>query len=528
MTWPKSFHTFGVGLRTAATEWKLRQNRTAGSQQDCAFRALMRTLARTSFWRDAGVEAGLSYPEFQSRIPPRTAEQLAPAVARMVAGERDVLWPGVCALFAQTAGTTRTTPACVPVTEELLAHVRRATLEVGLYYNVRAKNAGVFRGRHLWLGGSTALKPIPGGSATRAWVTEATGVAAAALPEWAERHYYEPGSALADLDDWTSKLDRVAAHARQRDISLLAMAPPSAVALARVLREQAAPDGRSVQTLRDVWPNLEALVHTGMAIAPFYDELRELLGPSVRFHELYAATEAFVATQDGEPAAGLRLMADLGVFFEFLPLADYDAHRLDSLGGKLVPLARVNCGVDYAIFVTTPAGLVRYPLDDVVRFISTTPPRLIHAGRTSLRLDNFGENVSEKDATDALVAVCRRSRWTVVNFHVAPLPTANLTGANRGRHEWWVELNAGTFATPRGPQLAGELDAELRRVHPGYAHQRATGALEPPFVRLVMPGVFKHWLQYNARWGGQDRTPRCRNDRLVADELAEITHFARD
>jgi hypothetical protein len=221
-------------------------------------------------------------------------------------------------------------------------------------------------------------------------------------------------------------------------------------------------------------------------------------------------------------------MADLGVFFEFLPLADFDPARLEHVGPKLLPLAGVTTGVDYTLFATTPGGLVRYPLDDVVRFISTTPPRLIYSGRTEQRPNAFGENVLEKELTDVLVAVCRRHGWTVVNFHVAPLPSANLTGANRGRHEWWIELNTGTIATPRGPQLAEELDIELQRLNADYATRRSAGALEPPFVRLVMPGVFKHWLQFHGWWGGQHKTPRCRHDRMVADELAHITQFACD
>lgn len=526
--WPKRFHLFCLSLKTAATEWKLRHHRTAAAQQDRAFRALIPALARTRFWRENGIEAGLTYPQFQSHIAPRGAAQLAGAVHRMETGEPDVLWPGRCTLFAATAGTTRTPPAHVPVTEEFLGHVRRGTFDAGLYYTVRARHAGVFRGRHLWMGGSTALKPLGDPQAPTAWLTQATGVAAAALPDWAEMHYHEPGPAIGGIDDWTEKLDRVAEHAINRDITLLATAPPWAVALARTLQDRSTRAGRPVRTLHELWPNLESFVHLGMPIGPFYDELRELLGPAVRFHEVYAASEAFIAAQDGEPAAGLRLMADLGVFFEFLPLAEYEPVRLEFLGPRLLPLAGVKPDVDYVIFVTTPAGLVRYPLDDVVRFVSTTPPRLVYAGRATLRLNAFGENVIEKELTDALVAVCRRSRWTAVNFHVAPLLASNLTGANRGRHEWWVELNVGSVATPRGPQLAEALDAELQRLNADYAQRRRTAVLEPPFVRLVMPGVFKHWLQYNGRWGGEQKTPRCRSDRVVADELAQITNFARD
>ena len=167
-------------------------------------------------------------------------------------------------------------------------------------------------------------------------------------------------------------------------------------------------------------------------------------------------------------------------------------------------------------------------IGDVVRFTSTLPPRLIYAGRTKLQLSAFGEHLIEKELTDALVAICRRQGWTIVNFHVAPLFANSLTGQVRGRHEWWIELRPGTAMTPKGPQMATALDTELQRLNSDYAAKRKGGGLEPPVVRLVMPGVFEHWLTFHGKWGGQHKMPRCRNDRVIADELAHVTHFAHD
>ena len=194
-----------------------------------------------------------------------------------------------------------------------------------------------------------------------------------------------------------------------------------------------------------------------------------------------------------------------------------------------VPLSGVKPNTDYALVLTTPGGLARYVLEDVVRFVSTEPPRLLYVGRTTLRLNSFGEQVMEKELTDALAAVCTRQKWSLVNFHVAPLPPGKTTtGPVRGRHEWWIELKPGTIATPIGPQIAAELEIELTRANPTYAARRRGNVLDGPVVRLVMPGVFEHWLRYQGRWGGQHKLPRCRSDRLIADELAQITNFAQD
>jgi hypothetical protein len=209
-------------------------------------------------------------------------------------------------------------------------------------------------------------------------------------------------------------------------------------------------------------------------------------------------------------------------------MPDFDESRLEQLGPKAVPLADVKPGVDYAIVLTTPAGLARYVLGDVVRFLSTAPPRLVYVGRTSMRLGAFGEKLTERELTEALVTLCHRRNWHIVNFHVAPLLSQDLTGQNRGRHEWWIELKPGTLTTPTGPQMAGELDIDLQRLNEDYAMRRRSSAIEPPVVRLVMPGVFEHWLRHHHRWGGQQKLERCRADRRVADELAHITNFARD
>ena len=526
--WSKRLHIFGAGLLSAAMEWRLRQKRGAPEAQQRVFRRLAARLAATSYWREAGIERGMTYGNFAARLAPRTYEQLAPAVERMKRGEADVLWPGRCALFALSPGTTTGQAKCLPITEEMLAQFRQAAFDSLLYYTVRVKHAGVFHGRHLLLGGPTALERIAGVQPHEAYACNLSGITALALPPWVERHLYEPGAPIAQLADWSEKIAAIVARTRGLDVSLLAGLPSSVLSLAAALREDSAKAKQRITSLLGLWPNLECFVHGGVPIAPYFDELRAALGPTVNFHEIYPAAEGFIAAQDAHAAAGLRLMTNAGLFFEFLPMAQFDETRLGQLAEKVVPLAGVKPGVDYALLLTTPAGLARYVIGDVVRFISTEPPRLIYVGRTKLQLGAFGEHVIEKEVTDALHAVCSRHRWTTVNFHVAPLFASSLTGQNRGRHEWWIELKAGTVVTPIGPQMAAELDLELQRRNGDYAAKRKGGGLEPPFVRLVMPGVFQHWLTYHGKWGGEHKMPRCRSDRTIADELAQITQFAVD
>ena len=525
---PKSLFMLGASLQTARMRRRLRGPDTAVPDQRKAFSSLAYKCATTAYGRKAGVEQGKPYETFRHRVPLCTYEQLVPYIDRMKRGEADVLWPGRCSFFADTSGTTTGKAKSVPVTGEMLAHFNRAGLHSVLYYAARAGHAGVFRGRHLFVGASTALDPIPGVEPFVAFTGDLSGITFLNLPASAERHLFEPGTEIARMTDWAQKLDAIVRRTPALDISLLAGLPSWLLALAEALQAGTRAGRQRGFNLQSLWPNLECVIHGGAPMSPFQEALRALCGDDVTFHEVYPACEGFIAAQDATPGEGLRLMTDAGLFFEFLPMSEFEPTRLTSLGSKAVPLEEVAVGVDYALVLTTPAGLCRYVLGDVVRFVSTTPPRIVYVGRTKLQLNTFGERVMEKEVTDSLVSVCREQGWILTNFHVAPMFTASLTGQTRGRHEWWIELQPGSVRTPIGAAIAADLDAQLSRRNPDYAARRLAGTLELPFVRLVMPGVFEHWMRHNEKWGGQNKMPRCRSDRAVADGLTQVARFTED
>ncbi len=242
------------------------------------------------------------------------------------------------------------------------------------------------------------------------------------LPKWFERHLYEPGAEIEEMNDWSQKMAAIVQRTRPLDISLVAGIPSWLLALAETMRPGgSAGPSRAPSLQQTIWPNLEVLVHGGVPLGPFQGELRRAYGAAVHFHEVYPTSEGFIAAQDATPGEGLRLMADTGLFFEFLPMKYFDEDRLGPLGPHAVPLEGVQANEDYALILTTPGGLCRYVVGDIVRFISTVPPRLIYAGRTALQLNAFGERVIEKELTDALLAVCSPNGWIITNFHVAPM-----------------------------------------------------------------------------------------------------------
>jgi hypothetical protein len=495
-------------------------------QQKRAFAMLTGSIAKTSFGREFGIRAGMTYEEFKRQVSPRSYEPLSPYIDAMRGGSSDVLWPGKCNAFVTSAGTTGGEPRVLPLTDALVEHFRRAWLDSLYLLAARHRRARVFAGPHLFLGtsGGVAQTSAQGNAAATG---ELSSMLTRKLRSGSTRRFCEPADEISTLTVWPEKLQKLADRARVIDPRLIIGAPSTLRGFAQALtaRDPSAA-GEVRATVSDSCRQLSTVVHAGQPLAPFADELKTLYGAQVDFHEVHLASEGLFAAQDGASEDGLLLLADTGIFFEFAPLSDYEEGRLSQLNTRAVPAEQAKPDVDYVMIVTTPAGLCRYVSGDIVRFKSTAPARITPMGQVRLQLNAFGERVLERHLAEGLAAVCQRHRWTTVQFHVAPLPNETLGVQRRGRHEWWVELRPGTAETPTGPIIAGELDIELTRRSDAYAQKRKGGQVDAPVVRLVMPGVFDRWIQDGGKCEGRDKVPACRPDREIANVLSSITRFA--
>jgi hypothetical protein len=516
---PRFLINFWAGYQVTRFAGRLKLLGRGIEAQHATFARLIAQLAETEFGRNHGLSTGTTYEQFRSSVPPRTHDYFAPLVQRMVAGESDVLSPGRCHFFVETAGTTTDQPKLLPVPEPMLAHYRAGLRDALFHYAVRAGHTGIFLGRHLHTGASIELK-----EEKDAYRTSLDGMLALCLTPWVEANLHSPPPAVAKMPDGTEKIAAIVRSMLHRDVTLVAGAPATATALALAACDAASTGKRRMTYLQAIWPNLECFVYSGAPLGLYADVLRASLGPTVTFHEIYAAAEGIIAAQDDSNPAALRLLTDAGLFFEFLPLREYNEERLASAGAQCLPLEKVQTGVDYVLVVTTPAGLCRYPPGDIVRFVSVDPPRLQFAGRTKLHLNAFGERVTERELLDTLLTVCRSNGWQAVNFHVAPYRHRVAAGQTISCHEWWLELRTHTIKTPTANVLGPELDAGLIKRSPDYAAKRANRSLDFPSIRLVIPGVFDQWAQSQGK-AAASKMPCCRSDRLIADQLDQLTHF---
>jgi hypothetical protein len=517
---PRFLVNLWTGLKVAHFARRQKALGRGGAAQRAAFAARLAATAGTEFARLHGLDATTTYAHFREKVPVRTYEWFEPFIRRMAAGEAGILVPGKCPLFVETAGTQGVGPKLLPVPDAMLAHFRQAQAAALYLYVHRAGQAGVFLGRHLRVGASTRLAAA--GGAQR---TSLDGVLALGATPWEESNLRSPGAAVAELPEGPEKIAATAQAMLRSDVTLLSGTPALAWALAVAARDLASAGGRRAPHLQAIWPNLECFMYAGAPLGFFAEALRAALGPAVSFHEVYAAAEGIFAAQDAGTPAALRVLPDTGIFFEFLPQAGYNEGMLAKAGPQCVPLDAVETGVNYIPVVTTPAGLVRYATGDIVRFTALNPPRLQFVGRSALELNTLGEHVSEREVLDTLQAVCARNGWQAIAFHVAPYAQRSGAGQVAHVHEWWLELGTHTMKTPTANVLGPEFDAELALRNREYAARRANGTLGAPLVRLVMPGVFQSWAREQNKTGSASKLPRCRSDRLIADQLAALAPF---
>ncbi|BET65937.1 GH3 auxin-responsive promoter family protein [Opitutales bacterium ASA1] len=510
-----------VGARAfgSSTRRRMKAKSAPRGRGEKTLRRLLRAFARTRFGRDHGLEPQMPIHAWKDEVPLCSYEDLVTYIDRMKHGEPDQLWPGLCRFFAVSSGTTAGPSKYLPVTDALLAHFRKAGLASLLFYTARTGRNGIFGGRHLFLGGATRLQRVTVDAGEPIFAGDLSGITATHLPWWVDSWLYEPGQEIAQMEDWPRKIEAIVARTRSRDIRMAAGIPSWLLVLFERLRADHRASGRSWCDIRSVWPAFECLVHGGVPVEPYVEQLRSFVGDA-EFHEVFPASEGFLAAQDGASGEGLRLLDDAGIYFEFLPVEALDAEGRALPGAVTIPADACEVGRVYALVLTTPGGLCRYVIGDLVRIVSADPPRLLYAGRTRLQASAFGEHVIEHELTCAVSAACRAQRVDLAHFHVAPLFADPAAGRLRGRHEWWIELVPGREIDRCA--FADVLEAELQRLNDDYAAKRRGMGMDSPVVRLVPAGTFRAWLEARGKWGGQNKVPRCRSDRAVADELAEL------
>lgn len=444
-----------------------------------------------------------TYEDFASRVPLQQYEDFEPQIERSRRGETNIFWPTPIKWFAKSSGTTNAKSKFIPVSDDSLekCHYAAGKDMLCMYLNNNPESK-LFNGKSLRLGGSKELYSRNGTQ-----FGDLSAILIDNMPFWAE-YSSTPSNEVSLMSNWEVKMPAIVNETIKENVTSLAGVPSWMLVL---LNNALEASGR--ENLFEIWPNLEVYFHGGVNFAPYADQYQKILpSSSFRYYEIYNASEGFFAIQDSNDSKELLLMLDYGVFYEFIPMDTFGTSE-----EKVIPLSEVEKGKNYAVLITTNAGLWRYKIGDTVRFTSLDPYRIKITGRTKHFINVFGEELIIENADEALKKAAQQTDCEIVDYTVAPV---FMKEKEKGAHEWIIE-----FKIP--PQdhefFTSCLDTHLKSINSDYEAKRFNNmTLNPPKVHQAREKLFYDWLKKHDKLGGQHKIPRLSNQRTYVEELLEM------
>ena len=441
-----------------------------------------------------------SYETFRQRVPIRNYEDYEASIERSRKGETNIFWPTPIKWFAKSSGTTSAKSKFIPVSQDSLedCHYAAGKDLLCIYLNNNPQSQ-LFTGKSLRLGGSKELYQENGTS-----YGDLSAILIDNMPFWAE-FSSTPSNEVSLMHDWEYKMQAIVDETIKEKVTSLAGVPSWMLVLLNNVLETT-----DKESLFEVWPHLEVYFHGGVSFEPYASQYQKILPKEdFRFYEIYNASEGFFACQDHNDTKELLLMLDYGIFYEFIPM---DAYGTDE--EMAIPLSEVETGKNYAVVITTNAGLWRYKIGDTVRFTNVNPYRVKVSGRTKHHINVFGEELIIENAESALKKVCLMTNCEIIDYTVAPI---FMEGKEKGAHEWIVE-----FKTPPRDfdRFVQQLDLALQEVNSDYEAKRYNNmTLNLPRIHMARKDLFYDWLKKHDRVGGQHKVPRLSNSRTYLEEL---------
>ncbi|MBR98865.1 MAG: hypothetical protein CMC57_02725 [Flavobacteriaceae bacterium] len=446
-----------------------------------------------------------NYQDFKNRLPVSTYEDIFDQIERCRNGEQNIFWPEPIKWFAKSSGTTNAKSKFIPVSSEALedCHYKAGKDMLSLYFN-NNENAQMFTGKCLRLGGSRELYRN-----TNSYFGDLSAIIIDNLPFWAELSS-TPSQKVSLMSEWESKMKAIIDESINENVTSLAGVPSwMLVLLQNVLKET------KKETIFDIWPSIEVYFHGGVSFRPYKSQFKKLFNNSnPNYYEIYNASEGFFAIQDRNNSEDLLLMLDYGIFYEFIPVPlNEKTNEMDAI----IPLSQVKLKKNYAIVITTNAGLWRYKIGDTVKFTSLNPYRIKITGRTKNYINAFGEELMIENADVAITKAAKKMNVEILDYTAGPI---FMKGNKKGRHEWIIEFKKPPNDIDRFAYL---LDQFLKNENSDYEAKRYKDfAISMPKVKVAKKDLFYNWLKSKNKLGGQHKVPRLSNDRLFLDELEDI------
>lgn len=474
--------------------------------QHKTFEYLISTSKNTEWGKQFGFSDIKSFEDFTNRFPVQDYDSLKPYIDRIMHGEQNILWPSTISWFAKSSGTTSDKSKFIPVTEMALreCHYKAGRDVLGMYL-VNNPESKIFTGKTLLMGGSHQINNLNHYSK----FGDVSAVMMQNMPVFG-RYAMTPSLKIALMDEWESKIEAMANYTLHQNVTSIAGVPTWTIVLIRRLFEMTGKNN-----LMDIWPNLELYIHGGVSFKPYKTQFNELIfGKQMHYVETYNASEGFFAFQDSLNSDELLLMPDYGIFYEFIPMEEFDSEN-----PKTIALADVETGKNYAVVISTNAGLWRYKIGDTVKFTSVKPYRIHISGRVKHFINAFGEELIVDNSDQAIAEASKKTNAKVTDYTAGPI---YIEGNEKGGHEWIIEFDT----LPDNIDLfIKTLDQTLQSINSDYEAKRHKDlALKAPVVHIAKKGAFYEWLKSKGKLGGQHKIPRLSNDRKYLEEIMKFVN----
>lgn len=458
----------------------------------------------TEYAQKYGFSSISNYRDFQKRVPIVCYEDFEPYIEKARQGQKDIIWPGLIKQFAKSSGTTNAKSKFIPITAESLedCHYKAGKDMVALYVNNHPESE-LFQHKNLRLGGSAEMYKD-----FNTKCGDLSAILIENLPFWVEI-INTPNKKISLMSEWETKMKAIISEVRNEDVGSLTGVPSwMMVLLQRTLQET------GKQSIAELWPNLEVFFHGGISFKPYKNQYKEIIGKDIRYYEIYNASEGFFGIQDQSGSDEMLLMLDYGIFYEFIPMDQYNAGSREA-----IPISEVELGKNYAIVITTNGGLWRYLIGDTVKFTSLNPFRIKVTGRTKHYINAFGEELMVDNVETALKIACESMDASISDYTGAPV---FMTNESKGCHEWIFEFNK----QPKNLEAFSELfDKTLKTLNSDYEAKRYNDiTLRKPIVHAAKPNLFYEWMASRGKLGGQNKVPRLSNDREYIDPLLALNN----
>ncbi|HEX5669573.1 MAG TPA: GH3 auxin-responsive promoter family protein [Chitinophagaceae bacterium] len=454
----------------------------------------------TEFGRKYDFPSLFNIRDFKKAVPIHEYDDLKPYIHRIMEGEQHVLWNTPINWFAKSSGTTSDRSKFIPISNESLedSHFKAAKDVLTMYYEFNPYS-DLLTGKALVIGGSHTVHSIN----DETHYGDLSAVLLQNSPFYG-KWIRTPELSIALMDEWESKIEKLAEHTIQENVTSISGVPTWTMVLLRRILEIT-----GKENISQVWPDLELYIHGGVSFVPYREPLEKLIGKEINYLEMYNASEGFFAAQDRPDSDGMLLFPDHGIFMEFMPVEEYGKEDPQTIG-----LADVEIGRNYALVISTNGGLWRYCIGDTVQFTSLQPFRIKVSGRIKHYINAFGEELIIDNTDRAIRMACEQTGAMVNDYTAAPV-YFDTTG--NGAHEWLVEFEK---EPSNLEHFVYELDTALKQLNSDYEAKRHKDiALRAPVLKSIKKGSFANWLKWKGKLGGQHKVPRLSNTRTYIEEI---------